>query len=217
MGRLSHLPFTIPQTYCCKCDLFAVTLRRKDLIKTKVTMGIIDLFDKDVTLNAVLYIIRQMGGKVDIHKIFKTLFFADQEHLSKYGRTITGDVYIAMNYGPVPSKTDDIFKAVRGDSFFPAGELGDYFHFTNNYIVKNDKEPDMDFLSQSDVMCLDNAIAKCKDLTFAQLTSLSHGFAWQSTARDREMSFSDILREEGDTEGYISYISDKLKLESSLA
>lgn len=178
-------------------------------------MGVINLFDKDVTLNAVLYIIQQMGGTVDIHKIFKTLFFADREHLSKYGRTITGDVYIAMNYGPVPSKTDDIFKAVRGDSFFPAGELKDYFHFTNNYIVVNDKQPDLDYLSKSDVMCLDNAIGKCKDLTFAQLTGLSHGLAWQNTAKDRAMSFSDILREEGDTEGYIDYISDKLKLESS--
>ena len=107
-------------------------------------MGIISLFDKDVTLNAVLYIIQQMGGKVDMHKIFKALFFADQEHLSRYGRTITGDVYIAMNYGPVPSKTDDIFKAVRGDSFFPAGDLKDYFHFTNNYFVQKDKEPDLD-------------------------------------------------------------------------
>ena len=75
-------------------------------------MGIISLFDKDVTLNAVLYIIQQMGGKVDMHKIFKTLFFADQEHLSRYGRTITGDVYIAMNYGPVPSKTDDMIPAL---------------------------------------------------------------------------------------------------------
>lgn len=180
-------------------------------------MGIINLFDKDVALNAVLYIIERMGGSVDIHKIFKTLFFADREHLSKYGRTITGDVYIAMSYGPVPSKTDDIFKAVRGDSFFPAGELRSYFHFTNNYIVRNDKDPDLDYLSKSDIMCLDNAIARCRDLTFAQLTALSHGLAWQGTARDREMSFSDILREEGDTEGYIDYIAGKLKLESSLA
>lgn len=173
------------------------------------------LFDKDVTLNAVLYIIRRMGGKVDMHKIFKTLFFADQEHLSKYGRTITGDVYIAMAYGPVPSKTDDIFKAVRGDSYFPAGELQEYFHFVNKYIVENDREPDLDYLSQSDIMCLDNAIEKCRDLTFSQLTGLSHGLAWQNTAKDRQISFADILREEGDTEEYIRYISDKLELESS--
>lgn len=178
-------------------------------------MSIINLFDKDVTLNAVLYIIQQMGGKVDMHKIFKTLFFADQEHLSKYGRTITGDVYFAMNYGPVPSKTDDIFKAVRGDSFFPAGELGDYFHFVNHYFVQNDKESDLDYLSKSDLMCLDAAIKKCKDKNFGELTEMSHGLAWQNTAKDRPMAFADILREEGDSEGYVNYITNKLELESS--
>lgn len=177
-------------------------------------MSTTSLFDKDVTLNAVLYIIQQMGGKVDMHKIFKTLFFADQSHLSKYGRTITGDVYIAMNYGPVPSKTDDIFKAVRGDSFFSAGELSEYFHFVNHYFVQNDKEPDLDYLSQSDLMCLDASIKKCKDKNFGELTGMSHGLAWQNTAKDCPMRFSDILREEGDSEEYISYISNKLELES---
>lgn len=173
-------------------------------------MGVTNLFDKDVTLNAVLYIIEKLGGKVDMHKIFKTLFFADQEHLSRYGRTITGDVYIAMSYGPVPSKTDDIFKAVRGDSYFPAGDLEGYFHFTNKYFVENDKRPDLDYLSQSDLMCLDYAIGKCRDLSFDELTNLSHGLAWQSTAKDRVMAFADILREKGDSEDYVNYISGKL-------
>lgn len=180
-----------------------------------MTMSVINLFDKDATINAVLYIVQRMGGTVDMHKVFKTLYFADQKHLSKYGRTITGDVYIAMNYGPVPSKTDDIFKAVRGDSYFPAGELGKYFHFVNRYFIKNDKEPDMDCLSRSDMMCLDASIERCKGKNFGELTEMSHGLAWQNTAKDRPMSFSDILREEGDTEGYINYIANKLELESS--
>ena len=178
-------------------------------------MGIINLFDKDVTLNAVLYIIQQMGGEVDMHKIFKTLYFADQEHLGKYGRTITGDVYIAMDYGPVPSKTDDIFKAVRGDSFFSPGDLKNLFHFKNRFRLIADQEPDLDYLSQSDLLCLDAAIDKCKNLTFNELTELSHGAAWNNTARDRVMSFSDILSENGETDGYINYIKHKLELESS--
>jgi len=77
----------------------------------------VGLFKEEKTLNAILYIASKMGGAVDMHKLSKTLYFADSEHLSKYGRSITGDVYIKMKYGPVPSKTDDILKAVRGDSF----------------------------------------------------------------------------------------------------
>lgn len=178
-------------------------------------MGIINLFDKDVTLNAVLYIIQQLGGEADMHKIFKILYFADQQHLGKYGRTITGDVYIAMNYGPVPSKTDDIFKAVRGDSFFSPGDLKKLFHFKNHFKVVADQQPDLDYLSTSDLSCLNVAIAKCKDLNFAELTALSHGVAWSNTAKDRAMSFADILSENGETEEYADYIVNKLKLESS--
>lgn len=178
-------------------------------------MDIINLFDKDVTLNAVLYIIKAMGGETDMHKIFKTLYFADRQSLSLYGRTITGDVYIAMRYGPVPSKTDDIFKAVRGDSFFKAGDLADYFHFVNKWMVKADRLPDMDCLSESDKKCLDNAINLCKDKNFDELTILSHSFAYANTARDGRMDYADILMEAGDTDEYARYISEKMKLESS--
>lgn len=124
-----------------------------------------------------------------MHKIFKTLYFADQSHLSKYGRTITGDVYIAMQYGPVPSKTDDIFKAVRGDSYFHDDELNTYFHFVNKYIVEANKKADLDYLSESDLECLKEAIEKCKDKSFDELTKMSHGLAWENTRRDRTISF----------------------------
>lgn len=179
-------------------------------------MGIINLYDKDVSLNAVLYVLERMGGRADMHKIFKTLYFADQKHLSKYGRTITGDVYIAMEYGPVPSKTDDIFKSVRGDSYFQAGELNRYFRFINRHIVEPCMKCDTDYLSESDMECLDYAIEKCKDKSFSELTTMSHDFAYQNTKRDRVISFKDILREVGDTEAYVDYIAEKLKEESAV-
>lgn len=176
------------------------------------------LFKKDVALQAILYILNSLGGKSDMHKICKILYFADQLHLSAYSRSITGDVYIAMQFGPVPSKIDDIFKAVRGDSYFSdsefAEELKSNFHFTNKYMICADKPADMDYLSESDIECLDASIAKCKHKSFGALTELSHGLAWQNTQRDRVMSVKDILREVGDDEGYVEYIGKKLESES---
>lgn len=176
------------------------------------------LFKKDVALQAILYILNSLGGESDMHKICKILYFADQLHLSAYSRSITGDVYIAMQFGPVPSKIDDIFKAVRGDSYFSdsefAEELKSNFHFTNKYMICADKPADMDYLSESDIECLDASIAKCKHKSFGALTELSHGLAWQNTQRDRVMSVKDILREVGDDEGYVEYIGKKLESES---
>lgn len=178
----------------------------------------ISLFNKDVALQAILYILSKLGGQSDMHKICKILYFADQKHLSRYSRSITGDDYIRMQYGPVPSKVDDIFKAVRGDSYFSgtpfSDELKKYFTFQNRYIIRQLSDVDLDYLSESDVECLDEAIALCKDKSFGELTEFSHGLAWQSTSPDRKMSVEDILREAGDSEEYVEYINRKLKTES---
>lgn len=175
------------------------------------------LFNKETAMEAVLYIAQNIGPRRDMHKIFKTLYFADRDHLSRYGRSITGDCYIAMSYGPVPSKIDDIFKAVRGDSFFSdcADDLKRYFHFVNKYVIEPNRKADMDYLSETDVECLDRAIAKCKDKTFEELVDMSHDMAWNNTRKDREMSVKDILRENGDTEEYAEYISCRLEEENA--
>lgn len=154
-----------------------------------------------------------------MHKLCKILYFADQRHLSEFGRSITGDTYIAMQYGPVPSCVDDILKALRGDSFFSSsneiGPLRECMKFENRFIIRGLKDPDMSELSGSDVECLDYAIDLCKDKRFAELTELSHGLAWSNTQRDRAMSIKDILREVGDEEAYVEYIADNLKLQAA--
>lgn len=138
--------------------------------------------------------------------------------MSKYGRSITGDTYIAMAYGPVPSNVEDIFKAVRGDSFFsPYVEniRKDEFDFVNKFIIRPKRNADLDYLSESDLECLDFAINKCKDLSFQQLTDLSHDLAWNNTRRDRAISVKDMLRELGDDEEYVDFIAQKLEMENA--
>lgn len=177
------------------------------------------LFKYDRAINSLLYSLRAFGGTCDMHKLCKILYFADQRHLSDYGRSITGDTYIAMQYGPVPSCVDDILKALRGDSFFSSvpeiEELKHYIVFENRFILRALKEPDMDELSVSDVKCLDYAIDICKNKSFLELTAFSHGLAWSNTQRDRAMSVKDILREAGDGEAYVEYIADNIKTQAS--
>lgn len=172
------------------------------------------VFKKEKAVNAILYVAGKLK-RSDIHKICKILYFADQKSLSECGRSITGDTYIAMNYGPVPSYIEDIFKAVRHQSYFSqyAKEFEGIFSFQNDYILKAERDPDMQHLSKSDVECLDYAIAKCKDLDFGQLTLLSHGYAWSSTAKDRPISVDDILKEAGDRDEYIDFVNEMISLE----
>lgn len=174
------------------------------------------LFNKGVAINAILYII-QSFGRVDLHKICKILYYADQHHLAKYGRQITGDTYICMPFGPVPSNIEDIFKALRGESFFAdqVQDLKDVIVFVNKYMVTSSMKPDMDELSESDIECLDAAIEKCRPLDFAQLTNMSHGLAWSLSNNGEEISIDNILREAGEDEGYIDYIREKRETQLS--
>lgn len=176
------------------------------------------IFDKETTISAVLYILKKLGGKHDIHGISKILFFADMESLANWGRLITGDAYIAMKNGPVPSKIYDIFKYLRGDSYFSGikDDVKESLRMVNHYIVEALTTPDMDCLSESDIECLDKAIDKCKGRSMDELTKISHGLAYSHTQRDRKISYKDMLREFGCTEGYIDYIEEQMNVHYAL-
>lgn len=181
--------------------------RRFALINTVVTM-----FKKETSIQAILYILDKLeGGRTDMHKICKILYFADQRHLSLYGRTITRDDYIKMPYGPVPSKIYDIFKALCGESYFSdhIADIAEYLEIVNKIMLRAKQKCNTDYLSDSDIECLDYAVAKCKDLSFADLTNISHDFAWNNTQDGRKISPKDMLREVGDTEEYINFVTTK--------
>ena len=177
------------------------------------------LFKQEIAIQAILYILKKMGGTCDIHKCHKILYFADNEHLSKYGRSITGDAYVRMDYGPVPTCIYDLFKAVRGDSYF-ASLVEDVrkgcFHFINNKDIAAVAEPDMSYLSESDVEVLDKYIAELKEKNFDEVSDASHGYAWSNTVLNGEISVRDRLTEMGDSEEYIHYIEEQMRAEEDV-
>lgn len=178
------------------------------------------LFKQDVAIQAILYILQKMGGECDIHRCHKILYFADNEHLSKYGRAITGDAYVRMDFGPVPTCIYDLFKAVRGDSYF-ANQVDDirqnYFHFTNNKDIVSVAKSDMSYLSESDVEMLDKYIAQLKDKDFNSVSEASHGYAWSHAPQNGVISVRDRLTEMGDTDEYIHYIEEQMRAEEAVA
>jgi len=80
--------------------------------------------------------------------------------MMNYGRLITGDSYIAMNFGPVPSKIYDIFKFLRGDSYFSnvTDDVSSRLRMLNSETISSIVDPDLDYLSESDIECLDDSI-----------------------------------------------------------
>ena len=154
-------------------------------------------FDKVKTLHALLYVANRVQRK-DFHKIFKIIYFADRQHLADWGRPITGDTYIAMEAGPVPSRLYDMLKIVRGDSYMADTEsLGKYFQVNSWMYVNPLVDADLDKLSSNEREALDASITQYSSSSYDEIKEKSHDVAWRSTARDFSIKWEDIAREAG--------------------
>jgi uncharacterized phage-associated protein len=171
-------------------------------------------FNEKKALSAILYISGKLlerhqvckEAKPDMHRISKILYFADRKHLARYGRPILGDHFIAMKDGPVPSKTYDLMKAIKGESpFCIADKFKDHFE-VRGYIVHPQKAPDMEEFSESDIECIKEALLENQDLAFGQLKEKSHDWAYKRASENNKISFIAMAKAEGIDADMASYI-----------
>lgn len=113
-------------------------------------------FDFDKVLNALAFFSRRGVVGLDQMKISKLVFLADRIHLLRYGRTITGDTYVCMKHGPVPSTTRDVVNA-RLANDPDAEQLHEYFDVNTarkypELIAKRDA--DLEVFSDTDIEVL---------------------------------------------------------------
>lgn len=175
------------------------------------------IFNKEKALNVVLYIAKELK-RSDFHKIFKILYFSDREFLAQYGFPITGDSYIAMDAGPVPSKIYAIFKIVRGDSYMTDKEdFGSLFIVEDWMYIHTIKEADLRKISPAEKQVIDECLKKYGNLSYDEIKEKSHDIAWRSTPRDYTISLEDIGREAGLKSDEIEYIKEIQSIEKSFA
>lgn len=156
-------------------------------------------FDEEKTIAAILHICKEVRSrgesKVGFHKIFKIIYFADREHLATWGRPITGDYFVAMQYGPVPSSTYDILKSRKGDTFSIDKDKYKGLFDVHGHIVDAKADPDLNCLSESELVELNRAIEENAHLNFGDLVGKSHGPAYDAAVKDGSMCFKRIAQE----------------------
>jgi len=171
-------------------------------------------FDEKKAVAAILYISQKLikrnqvnkVARPDMHRISKILYFADRKHLARYGRPILGDYFIAMKDGPVPSKTYDLMKAIKGESpFCNADKFRDYFE-VKGYVVHPKKAPMLEEFSESDIECINESLRENQDLTFGQLKEKSHDLAYERASENNRISFIAMAKAEGIDKDMVSYI-----------
>ncbi|MBY4609000.1 SocA family protein [Rhizobium sp. 9T] len=159
-------------------------------------------FDWEKTIDAIEFIARQEPG-ITQYYIGKILFFADREHILDYGRPITGDKYVAMEHGPVPSAVRNL---LRVDGEYPDEVIDrldariEIQHDRNKQRVYSLGAPQNTKLSGSDKEYLLDAIQKYAHMSFGELRELSHDDkaymeAWDRLGNANEMKIELWLDE----------------------
>jgi len=169
-------------------------------------------FSFDKFLAAIQHMATEEVPELDTYKILKLLFLADKQHLVRFGRPITGDRYVAMEYGPVGSESYDLIKgftSTRGRQPVPADarieQMASALELDVRFLhprFSAKTPPEFSCLSPSDLMALDRVVEKFGAMGFNELRSITHSvYAYRKTWRDSPngtMSFEDFFEEDSD-------------------
>lgn len=183
-------------------------------------------FKEQKALASILYVAHELIDKTpekraDLYKLQKVLYFADRNHMAKYGRPISGDFYVAMKDGPVPSRTYDMLKHVRGDGCYCSSQefintLNESICFVENITILPKRQANMDDLSKSDIEAIDSAIKLLKNLTFKQIKNMSHDSAYDSADESNNISTESVARAGGADNNIISHLNTWLENQTPL-
>ena len=180
---------------------------------------------KDVILvikAVLLYILTHSNdGQRDIYSLVKTAYYAQQNHLAQYGTPLFKDCICALPFGPVPSNIYNVLKMASGDSNELNYHRSDDMHLASDainfksgrYSAKED--PNMDFLSKSDIESLNYGIEKVAKMSFNQIKEDTHGMEWNrafnSKSSLKEMNLLNIAKEGDASSDALRYLEDFLE------
>lgn len=134
--------------------------------------------------------------------LLKLIFLADRYHVRKFGRLITGNKYVAMQYGPVASETKTFIEKAAARSeyakkFFSV-RLTKGFDGKKRELLETVSAPLFSMLSRSEIEAMDAAVAQMP--MHSDLVAYTHRFPeWKKhetalkTSKMRKMDVADFF------------------------
>lgn len=165
--------------------LYLLTEKRKWGNGREVCLNQTTGLDQQKLVEIILYIGNRIKNPT-ILKICKILYFADLDHLQRFGRFISRDNYVAMKHGPVPSMSYNILKEAR-----KFGTYNEDFKIQDAKKLALIREADLDEFSESDVESLDYAINKFGKCSVGNLVDISHDQAWNKVTKSGQIFDDD--------------------------
>ncbi len=132
-------------------------------------------FDEAATVQALDYLACRAPGRTITKLVaLKLLYLADRYHLRKYGRTILGDNYRAMRYGPVAMRTLRLIERLARSGRDESGTVAVEKLPGKRLGIRALQTPDIGKLSDSEVEALDCALRQL--FLHADIVEFTHQF-----------------------------------------
>ena len=128
---------------------------------------------------------KRLLGKVKLMKLF---YFADFDHLKKYGSPITWDTYINLEHGPIPSGIKNL---VDGAEDLDASKLSDTIKiektdgiFLHRVIpIRDFNDNDKKYFSETEISIMKEVCDRFFDKNTKEIEDISHKeSAWKETS-----------------------------------
>jgi uncharacterized phage-associated protein len=134
----------------------------------------------DKILEAILRVIEtgeKTGTPATQFEIAKAIFLADYRHLETYGRPVTYDNFVALEFGPVPSLTYNMLKPEfdwrkLGLEEAPWRTRAAGKKARRYFALK--RAPDVRKLSETDLTALDSAFREVRAMGFGKTSDFTH-------------------------------------------
>jgi len=183
-------------------------------------------YDIEKVANAIKFFILKDVKHLGKTKLMKLLFFADKEHLSRYGIPIFYDKYFKLPHGPVPSLTLNVIDSLNEVENYDLMEYSNILkehisikEVNNNGFILNGfeiKKPfDNEVFSKSELEVLELIANKYKNITASKISELSHLLPeYKNTPLSEIIDYSKMATNQAD---YIDFLEKESKeLESVL-
>lgn len=149
------------------------------------------MVETSAIIEAVHFILNKIGA-TDRIKLIKLVYLADKYHLTRYGRSVTHDVYFAMERGPVGSTLKDVLAfneiALNSHEYNYASQLIEQIDPHTFKAKEPDEVPEYDMLSETDIEALEFVIKHFGGKDQWELSEYTHKYPeWYN--------YADIFKE----------------------
>jgi uncharacterized phage-associated protein len=151
--------------------------------------------------------------------LMKLLYTSDRIAFERLDFSITGDNYIAMEYGPVLSNVYDLIKGnkIENDKGFWSSYI---FPRDNYYTIRLKRDPGLKYLCRAELKIIEEVYRNVGHIDHFELAEKTHmDFPeWEHPypARSKPIYTEEILKNVGKSEAEIKNINEMMAIQESL-